>query len=156
MVRMVKQDFPVDPRTNNVVGLHGGELSAGLSAVMVPTRVSDGSLWVFGRRHGDEHHGDVVGRLFFAQGEEVVHPWRGQQNGSDQGKSDQMRSEQNKSEQDLSDLIRSDSIRPGQIKSDQIRSDQIEGQVSLSPRTIFKLQSCSLNLRSRVPPGGQN
>lgn len=42
------QDFPVNPRTNIVVGLHGGDLSAGLSAVTVPTRVSDSGLGVFG------------------------------------------------------------------------------------------------------------
>lgn len=68
------QDFPVDPRNNTVVGLHGVDLSAGLSAATVPTGVSDSSLGVFGRRHGDEHHGDVVGCLLFAHGEEVVHP----------------------------------------------------------------------------------
>lgn len=58
----------------------------------VPTRVSGSGLGVFGRRHGDEHHGDVVGRLLFAQSEEVVHPWRPQQSRSDQIRSDQLRS----------------------------------------------------------------
>lgn len=66
--------LPCGAQIDTLECLRGGDLSAGLSAVTVPTRVSDGGLGVFGRRHGDEHHGDVVGRLLFAQGEEVVHP----------------------------------------------------------------------------------
>lgn len=60
----------------------------------VPTRVSGSGLGVFGRRHGDEHHGDVVGRLLFAQSEVVVHPWRPQQSTADQIRSDQSRADQ--------------------------------------------------------------
>lgn len=89
MVRMVMQDFPVEHRTNIVVGLHRSHLPAGLGGER--TRVPNGSLGVFSRRHSDEHHGDVIRRLVFAQSKEVVHPWRGQTK-SDQNKPDQINS----------------------------------------------------------------
>lgn len=89
MVRMVMQDFPVEHRTNSLVGLHGSDLPAGLGAGF--TRVSDGGLGVFSRRHSDEHHGDVVWRLILAQSKEVIHPCRGQ-TGCVRNKPDQINS----------------------------------------------------------------
>lgn len=43
----------------------------------VCTRVSYLGLWVFGGRHRNEHHWDIIWRLLFAQSKEIIHPKNG-------------------------------------------------------------------------------